>query len=89
MYAYDMQGTSLVHPLNPEIENTNQLKTTDTQGVAVIKEQIELLKQSNGAFSRYFVPRPDLEGRDLEKPYIESTHYEKLTYIRRFEPFDG
>ncbi|ULN66183.1 EAL domain-containing protein [Vibrio gigantis] len=88
IYAYDMQGTSLVHPLNPEIENTNQLKTTDSQGVAVIKEQIELLKQSNGAFSRYFVPRPELKGRDLEKPYIESTHYEKLTYIRRFEPFD-
>ncbi|CAH7071302.1 putative Diguanylate cyclase [Vibrio chagasii] len=88
IYAYDMQGTSLVHPLNPEIENTNQLKTTDTQGVAVIKEQIELLKRSNGAFSRYFVPRPELEGRDIKKPYIESTHYEKLTYIRRFEPFD-
>ncbi|MFA0156704.1 EAL domain-containing protein [Vibrio sp. 10N.261.46.A3] len=88
IYAYDMQGTVLVHPRAPELENTNQLETTDSRGVAVIKQQIALLKQNNGAYSRYFVPRPGFDGQDFEKPHIDNTHFEKLSYIRRFEPFD-
>ncbi|CDS98007.1 bifunctional diguanylate cyclase/phosphodiesterase [Vibrio coralliirubri] len=88
IYAYDMQGTVLVHPRSPELENTNQLETTDSRGVAVIKQQIALLKQNNGAYSRYFVPRPGFDGQDFEKPHIDNTHFEKLSYIRRFEPFD-
>ncbi|WP_060981670.1 bifunctional diguanylate cyclase/phosphodiesterase [Vibrio splendidus] len=88
IYAYDMQGTVLVHPRAPELENTNQLETTDSRGVAVIKQQIALLKLNNGAYSRYFVPRPGFDGQDFEKPHIGNTHFEKLSYIRRFEPFD-
>ncbi|WP_333912685.1 bifunctional diguanylate cyclase/phosphodiesterase [Vibrio coralliirubri] len=88
IYAYDMQGTVLVHPRAPELENTNQLETTDSRGVAVIKQQIALLKQNHGAYSRYFVPRPGFDGQDFEKPHIDNTHFEKLSYIRRFEPFD-
>lgn len=88
IYAYDMQGNVLVHPLYPELENTNQLEETDIRGVPVIKEQIDLLKATDGAYSRYFAPRPGFDGQDFEKPHLGSDHFEKLSYIRRFEPFD-
>nr|WP_299139517.1 cache domain-containing protein [uncultured Vibrio sp.] len=63
IYAYDMQGNLLVHPLYPELENTNQLEETDIRGVPVIKEQIDLLKATDGAYSRYFALVLGLMGR--------------------------
>ncbi|WP_394250062.1 EAL domain-containing protein [Vibrio profundi] len=78
IYLYDMEGNSLMHPILPENENTNQINMMDSKGNAIIRSQIHSLKNRTGAYSRYWFIKPGSDGQE----------FEKLSYNRRFEPFN-
>jgi len=78
IYLYDMDGNSVMHPILPENENTNQINMMDSRGNAIIRSQIHSLKNETGAYSRYW----------FIKPGAGEQEFEKLSYNRRFEPFN-
>ncbi|MBW3695847.1 EAL domain-containing protein [Vibrio sp. T187] len=78
IYLYDMDGNSVMHPIIPEIESTNRLHVKDVNGDEVIKSHIDSLQGKQGAYSRYWYIKPG--HGDVE--------FEKISYNRRFEPFN-
>ena len=77
IYVYDMQGTTLVHPLVPEFESVNQMNVSNSEGHFVIAEQVALMQETTSAFMRYKFKRPGYGDQE----------FDKLTHIRRFEPY--
>ena len=56
-FAYDKQGTNLVHPRQPDLIGTNLWDIRDPQGVAVIQSLFDTAKRGDG-FLRYIWNRP-------------------------------
>ncbi|MCK6405833.1 MAG: cache domain-containing protein [Rhodocyclaceae bacterium] len=56
-FAYDADGTNLVHPRQPDLVGTNLWKVRDPQGVAVIQRLLETAQQGGG-FLRYVWNKP-------------------------------
>lgn len=56
-FAYDAQGTNLVHPRQPELVGSNLWQVRDPQGVAVIQRLLETAQQGGG-FLRYVWNKP-------------------------------
>jgi polar amino acid transport system substrate-binding protein len=52
MFAYDLAGTTLAHPFQPDLIGKNRLDTTDAEGTAFIRALISAA-QSGGGFVRY------------------------------------
>jgi polar amino acid transport system substrate-binding protein len=52
MFAYDLGGTTLAHPFQPDLLGKNRLDTTDANGTAFIRLLISTA-QSGGGFVRY------------------------------------
>ncbi len=57
MFAYDLNGTTLALPFQPELIGTNRWNATDPEGTAFIQEILRTA-QSGGGFVRYYYLDP-------------------------------
>lgn len=57
VFAYDMNGTVLALPFQPEIVGTNRSRAVDSDGIAYIQDAIEAARNGSG-FIRYHYPNP-------------------------------
>ena len=56
-FLYDMSGTSLMHPRQPDLVGTNLWDMRDADGTFVIRELIKRAKEGGG-YQRYLWPKP-------------------------------
>ncbi|PLX17646.1 MAG: hypothetical protein C0601_06350 [Candidatus Muiribacterium halophilum] len=75
-FIFDLDGIERLFPIDPSIEGKNMLKFENSEGILVVKEVIEMIKQNKKGFYNYKWVRP--EG-DKE--------YEKISYFSLFEPY--
>lgn len=52
IFAYDLEGTTLALPFQPDLIGTSRWNTTDADGTVFIRKMIEMA-QSGGGFVRY------------------------------------
>ncbi|KJY87335.1 signal transduction protein [Vibrio neptunius] len=79
-FIFSMEGISVMHGLLPHIEGTSKIDAKDSKGTLILKQHIDLIRQSaNGeAFYQWWYRKPG-QG-DIE--------FEKIGFGKRFEPFD-
>lgn len=77
-FINDLDGNSVLQPLEPEREGQSQLGSRDDTGHYIMLGLLSAADNSTGrGFSRYRWHAPDNNGME-----------EKIAYVRRFEPFD-
>ena len=74
IFAYDMDGATLVLPPTPNIEGTNRWNIQDSNGVYFIQEMVNSLKNKESGWVSYSYPKP---GAEIATP--------KLAYIKKVE----
>ncbi len=62
----DMEGTMVVHPLNPDLEGKNLINKQDPQGVYLFKEFVNTAKKSREGFVEYSWEKPGT-GKEFPK----------------------
>ena len=72
IFILDMNGTTLMHPANPELETKSILELKDENGKAFIREFIETAKTKGSGWVDYMWPKPG-----------EKKPAKKLSYIKR------
>ena len=77
-FATRLDGFEMLFADRPGMEGLNLLNMQDTRGKYVIKDMIEIAKQSNEGFYEYHWTKPGSEKRD----------FKKISFIKRFEPWD-
>jgi two-component system cell cycle sensor histidine kinase/response regulator CckA len=77
-FATDMRGVEQLFADKPEMEGQNLIDMRDTRGAHVIRDMIALVRSSGEGYYRYTWTKPDAAGGD----------FEKISFIKRFEPFD-
>jgi two-component system, NtrC family, sensor kinase len=77
-YISNTSGISIMHPINPEIENKSLLEVTDSLGNFILKDTIENAKKSDEYFTTLYWNKPD----DL------NTKYKKITFNKVFKPYN-
>ncbi len=73
-----LDGVEILFADRPEMEGLNLLDMQDTRGQFVIRDMIQIIRQSGEGYYRYTWTRPNETGKD----------YPKIAYIKHFEPFD-
>ena len=79
-YINTMDGKSILHPLNPEFEDTSILDLQDTNGFKITKKVIENLKNIDESYNEYYWHKP--EALDISK------QYKKITFNKIFKPYN-
>ncbi|TAJ45682.1 cache domain-containing protein [Methanofollis fontis] len=74
IYAYDFNGTTLAHPVNPEKIGVNRLDETDVKGNFYIRELRDVARNGSGFVYFYYVD-----------PMAENTVQPKLGYVERVD----
>jgi len=77
-FATRLNGMEVLFADKPEMEGVNLLDMQDTNGQYVIRDMIEIVRQSGEGFYEYHWTKPGAEGND----------YKKISFIKRFEPYD-
>jgi len=77
-FAAEMTGMEQVFADRPEIEDRNLMGTRDADGVLVIQEMINLIKDQGEGYYRY----------KWTKPGRTENNFPKIAYIKHFKPFD-
>jgi len=77
-FIYDRKGINMMHPILPDIENTNLWDFKDIKGKYVIRELSQLSMQQGAETLRWW----------WKKPSDPQTEYEKIGYVEHFSPFD-
>lgn len=72
IFAYGMDGLTLVLPPTPDIEGTNRMSVQDSNGVYFIREMVNGLQNNTSAWVSYSYPKP---GEKLATP--------KLAYVKK------
>ena len=73
-----LDGVEMLFADRPQMEGLNLLNMQDTRGQYVIKDMIEIAKESGEGFYEYHWTKPASEGND----------FKKISFIKRFEPYD-
>lgn len=74
----DITGMSVMHPITPDIEGTNNLSLTDKNGVKIMEEIIKAADNEKGyGYSEYLYTKAD-----------GKTVGHKVTYSQKFEPWN-
>jgi cytochrome c len=63
IYAYDFNGINLAHPFKPDWIGKNKLGETDSNGVLVVKNALDVAKEGKG-FTYVIFPNPVHGNRD-------------------------
>jgi len=58
IFAYDLNGKTLLLPPTPELEGTNRLGVKDADGVYFVREMINQLKTNSSGWLQYHYPKP-------------------------------
>ncbi len=74
----DMDGIARLNSEKKELEGINLTEVQDIQGKYVFKDMLEIIEQSNEGFIEYY----------WQKPNGNRDEYKKLSFIKRFEPYD-
>ena len=77
IFVIDMNGITLMHPANPELETKSILDLKDVNGKAFVREFIETAKKGSG-WVDYMWPKPG-----------EKKPAKKLSYIKRAKMPNG
>ncbi|WP_193315049.1 cache domain-containing protein [Poseidonibacter ostreae] len=78
-FIYDLNGVNIFHPTKPQREGTNFYDAKDTNGRLIVQDSINIAKsKSKEGFQTYF----------FHKPNDENKEYEKLGFIKKFEPYN-
>ncbi|MEA3543893.1 MAG: cache domain-containing protein [Thermodesulfobacteriota bacterium] len=72
-----LDGIEILFADKPELEGENLLNLQDTKGKYVIKDMIEIARQSGEGFYEYH----------WTKPTVAGNNFQKISYIKLFEPF--
>ena len=72
IFIADMNGITLMHPANPELETKSILDIKDANGKAFMREFIETAKTKGSGWVDYMWPKPG-----------EKSPSKKLSYIKR------
>ncbi len=78
-FMVGMDGVEKLYPVAPQFENTNLLDLQDAKGNYVIRDEISLLQREQEGFVFDYWRKPDASDQMV---------YPKMTFVRRFEPFD-
>ncbi len=68
-FIYDENGTNLVHPTQPELENRNLIRFQDESGQYVIRELLRVA-QKGGGFHKYIWQKPTLNSERHKLSYV-------------------
>lgn len=68
-FAYDQQGTNLVHPIQAELIGQNLIDLKDANGKHVIRDLLEIADQGGG-FYRYLWRKPSKGGLEDKLSYV-------------------
>jgi two-component system cell cycle sensor histidine kinase/response regulator CckA len=77
-FATRLDGVEILFADKPELEGLNLLNLRDTNGQYVIKEMIEIVRQTDEGFYEYYWTKPNTKGQN----------FKKISFVKRFEPFD-
>jgi signal transduction histidine kinase len=77
-FATRLDGVSVLFADRPQMEGSNMLDMPDTRGRSVLKDLIEIAKESGEGFYEYYWTKPESTGND----------FKKLSFIKRFEPYE-
>ncbi|WIJ25873.1 methyl-accepting chemotaxis protein [Devosia sp. RR2S18] len=73
MFVLDLSGQMLMHPIKPEMNNTNQLALEDPNGKRLFVDMVEIAKAQGSGFV------------DYQWPKVGQDHpVDKLSYVERF-----
>jgi len=73
-----LDGVEILFADRPEMEGLNLIDLQDSQGKFVIRDMIDIVRNSGEGFYRYTWTKPKSIGEN----------FPKIAYIRHFEPFD-
>ena len=77
-FAVNFDGTEELFADKPEMEGKNLRDLQDAHGRYVIRDMIDLAKNSGEGFYRYSWSKPNAQGKD----------FPKLAFVKRFAPYD-
>ncbi|MBK4737653.1 cache domain-containing protein [Noviherbaspirillum sp. DKR-6] len=75
-WVNDMTLRMLMHPVKPELDNTDISNIQDPTGARIFANMLELVKKSGAGFERYMWPKP---GSEAPVP--------KVSYVKGFAPW--
>ena len=78
IFIVDMNGITLMHPANPELETKSILDMKDANGKAFMREFIETAKTKGSGWVDYVWPKPG-----------EKSPSKKLSFVRRAKMPNG
>ena len=71
IFAYDMDGNTVVLPLQPELEGTNRMAAMDSEGKYFVKEMVDILKLSDSGWLEYKYAKPGKDGSSTKLSYFQ------------------
>lgn len=74
-----LKGNVILYPVMSESEGTNILETNDEKEKNALKDEINLVKEQNEGFITGYWTNPTYKDNDGHK---------KITFIKKFEPYD-
>ena len=74
IFIYTTEGTNVLHAAKPELEGTSMIGVTDPNGVAIVKEFVQIAQSKGAGFLTYQWPKAG-----SEKPV------DKISYISFFK----
>jgi len=77
-FATGLDGVEMLFADHPELEGKSLLEMQDVRGTYVIREMIELVRNTGEGFYRYMWTKPNVQGRG----------FPKIAYIKYFEPLN-
>ncbi|MEW6995421.1 cache domain-containing protein [Colwelliaceae bacterium MEBiC 14330] len=77
-FVYQRDGLSVMHPILPDIQNTNLWDFQDVKGNYVIRQLSNIATSQGEGFLRWW----------WNKPADTNNEYEKIGYSKYFAPFD-
>ena len=76
-FIFDMDGTCLMHGVNPSMEGKEHLSLIDGDGKYFIKDTIEHLQKENAFFTTWSWKNPQ-----------DTKYRKKMGYVKKFEPLN-
>ncbi|MFZ5352322.1 MAG: cache domain-containing protein [Bacillota bacterium] len=78
-FIYSLEGDVILYPILPESEGANLIDLKDAAGNYSIRDEIELFYRYGEGFIRGYWTKPDSK---------EKMASEKITFAKKFEPYD-
>ena len=76
-FVFSKQGTGLLFPLNPNLENAPILSIKNSQGRAIFKDMINIAQNTRGFYTYTW-----------DHPVLATNDHVKISYLKEFEPYD-